>query len=394
MSETSGQERTWAEVRLDEMEERIPDGSEEIEETEIEMEAEIEPTSADAGSVLEAEEFLPEPDVPDFSEGEEKNSAKAEWSRKYKLARSYLYGSKKIPQDFQEAMRLFRLEAESGNALAMYDLGRMWAGGLGVEADPEVAEEWYRKELNAFLSAEKELPERKKTYLQYRIGKMYLAGLGTEQDYETAALWLERAAEKSHKYAQYTLAGLYVKGQGVEKDLKRAFSLYHASASQGNPYASYELEKMFRNGTVKSAGQAEEHFQDAFSGFLILEEQSHDDKLQYHLGQMLYQGIGPERDEEEAVRYWQQAAKLGNVNAQYALGKLFLYGQPELPRDKEKAAHLLEAAAQGNIYARFLLENLDSFRDPDLILAATRLMYLVLMEGKKWNELIFQFLHE
>lgn len=80
---------------------------------------------------------------------------------------------------------------------------------------------------------------------------------------------------------------------------------------------------MFRNGTVKSAGQAEEHFQDAFSGFLVLEEQSHDDKLQYHLGQMLYQGIGPERDEEEAVRYWQQAAKLGNVNAQYALGKLF-----------------------------------------------------------------------
>ncbi len=34
-----------------------------------------------------------------------------------KLARSYLYGSKKVPQDFQEALRLFRLEAEQGNAL-------------------------------------------------------------------------------------------------------------------------------------------------------------------------------------------------------------------------------------------------------------------------------------
>lgn len=43
-------------------------------------------------------------------------------------------------------MRLFRLEAERGNALAMYDLGRMWADGLGVEADPDTAQEWYRKE--------------------------------------------------------------------------------------------------------------------------------------------------------------------------------------------------------------------------------------------------------
>ena len=54
----------------------------------------------------------------------------------------------------------------------MYNLGRMWADGLGVEADPNTAKEWYLKALNAFLSAEKELPERKKTYLQYQIGQL------------------------------------------------------------------------------------------------------------------------------------------------------------------------------------------------------------------------------
>lgn len=360
LSETSGQEKIQTEARLDELEERILDGSEEIEETEIELETETEPVSADAESMLEAEELLSEPelDVPGLFEGKEKTSAKAEWSRQYKLARSYLYGSKKVPQDFQEAMRLFCQEAERGNALAMYDLGRMWADGLGVEADPDAAREWYRKALNAFLSAEKELPERKKTYLQYRIGKMYLAGLGTEQDYETAALWLERAAEKSHKCAQYTLAGLYAKGQGVEKDLKHAFELYHASAIQGNPYASYEMAKMFRDGTgtKKSAVQAEEHFQDAFSGFQVLEEQSHDDKLQYRLGQMLYQGIGTERDEEEAVRYWQQAAKLGNVNAQYALGKFWLdTGTGDV---QQAAAWLEKAANEGNTSAQYVLAKL------------------------------------
>ena len=65
-------------------------------------------------------------------------------------ARSYLYGSKKSP-GFSGSHGLFRLEAEQGNALAMYDLGRMWADGLGVEADPDAAKEWYRKALNAFF---------------------------------------------------------------------------------------------------------------------------------------------------------------------------------------------------------------------------------------------------
>ena len=102
LSETSGQEKIQTEVCLDELEERIPDGSEE---TEIELETETEPVPADAGSMLEAEAFLSESglDVPDPSEGEEKNSAKAEWSRQYKLARSYLYGSKKNPPGFSES---------------------------------------------------------------------------------------------------------------------------------------------------------------------------------------------------------------------------------------------------------------------------------------------------
>ena len=96
LSETSGQGRIPAEVRLDELEEeRIPDGSEEIDGG-TEIEAETEPAPAEAESMLEAEELLSEPerDVPGPFEGKEKTSAKAEWSRQYKLARSYLYGSK------------------------------------------------------------------------------------------------------------------------------------------------------------------------------------------------------------------------------------------------------------------------------------------------------------
>ena len=60
-----------------------------------------------------------------------------------------------------------------------YDLARMFADGLGMEADPHAAQDWYAKALAAFMEAESSAKERQKPYLQYRIGKMYAAGLGT-----------------------------------------------------------------------------------------------------------------------------------------------------------------------------------------------------------------------
>ena len=79
----------------------------------------------------------------------------ADWTRQYKLARKYLYGGNDVEQDFSQALVLFLAEAKTGNALAMYDLGRMCADGLGCEADPESAKDWYRKALKAFLAAER-----------------------------------------------------------------------------------------------------------------------------------------------------------------------------------------------------------------------------------------------
>lgn len=248
------------------------------------------------------------------------------WSDAYREARSCLYGSMETEPDFEEAFQLFQQEAEKGNALAMYDLARMFADGLGREMNREAAQEWYAKALAAFIAAESSAKEKQRPYLQYRIGKLYAAGLGTEQDDIKAAKWFMRAAEQNHKYAQYSLAGLYYRGQGVEQDYQQALRLYRCSSEQSNPYASYELAKMYRDGigTEPDGQRAASFFKHAFQGFLSLETDSHDDKLQYRLGQMLYTGTGAEKDERKAEAYWQKAAKLGNVNAQYALARHWL----------------------------------------------------------------------
>lgn len=287
------------------------------------------------------------------------------WSDRYKEARSYLFGDEAAAPDFAKAYDLFLQEAESGNPLAMYDLVRMFADGLGREIDTAAAQDWYAKALTAFQLTEQTAEERQKPYLQYRIGKMFAAGLGTEQDYAQAAKWFAKAVAANHKYAQYSLAGLYYRGQGVTQSYETALSLYGKSAAQKNPYASYELAKMCRDGigTGKDTDAAGVHFVDAFTDFFQLERDSHDDKLQYRLGQMLHTGTGTEKDDVSAADYWEHSAKLGNVNAQYALGKLWLEsgtGSPE-----QAVTWITKAADGGNAAAQYALAKL--YRDGEYV---------------------------
>jgi TPR repeat protein len=282
------------------------------------------------------------------------------WSDRYKEARAFLYGSDDMEPDFEQALCLFLEEAETGNALAMHDLGRMYADGLGVETDKALSFSWYNKALSVFLNIEAEKENR---YVEYRIGKMHAAGLGTEQDYEEAVGWFDMAVSQNHKYAQYSLAGLFYRGQGVEQNFETAFDLYRRSARQRVPYASYELAKMYRDGvgTAKNAEKAELHFEEAFFGFQRLEEQSHDDKLQYRLGQMLYTGTGTENDVSAAISYFEKSARLGNVHAQYMLGKIYLDSDGGHENVEKALAWLTRAADNGNSLVQYALSKL--YRD-------------------------------
>lgn len=295
----------------------------------------------------------------DFDEGEF-SKPHISWSDRYKEARTFLYGSDDMEPDFYQALQLFLEEAEAGNVLAMHDLGRMYADGLGIETDTDASVSWYEKALSGFLDIETEKANR---YVEYRIGKMYAAGLGTQQNYEEAAEWFDMAVSQNHKYAQYSLAGLYYRGQGVEQDFQMAFELYRRSAKQRVPYADYEVAKMYRDGigTEKNHDKSELHFEEAFYGFKWLEEQSHDDKLQYRLGHMLYTGTGTEKDVEAAIKYFEKAARLGNVHAQYMLGKIYLDRDSGYENVEQAILWLTKAADNGNRLAQYALGKL--FRD-------------------------------
>ncbi len=165
------------------------------------------------------------------------------WTHRYRLAARLMQGDKDGPPDFASAFELLIEEADTGNALAMADLGRMYQDGLGRESDPELAREWYAKALAAFLEAEKSSPNR---FTQYRIGWMLLHGVGTERDEAAALPWLEKAAEGGNSFAKYQLGKLLLTGtDAVAKDTERALKLLTECAEDGSQYAQYTLGKAY-----------------------------------------------------------------------------------------------------------------------------------------------------
>ena len=305
----------------------------------------------------------PESPAPDSEPPEAQDEAPPTvvWSRRYKEARRLLTGDDKTPPDFEKARLLLLEEAQSGNALAMFDLGRVCADGIGQDVDNRQSQVWYAKALAAFQAVERERPNR---YAEYRIGKMFAAGIGTEQDYTAAAQWLTRSAELGYTYAQYSLAKLYREGWGVEQNYEMALQLYEQAAINGFPYAAWELGKAYLDGvgTTPDERLSARYFAAAFRGFQVSEVQSHDDMIQYRLGWMLLHGVGAERDEAAARKWFKKSARSGNENAQYQLAKLILDSVGSTPEEISQAVEWLTKLAEaGSQYAQYALGKL--YRD-------------------------------
>ncbi len=174
-------------------------------------------------------------------------------------------------KDYQKAYREWKAAADEGKAEAQFDLGVLYAQGLGVRRDLAEAAFWYRK------SAEQGNAEA-----EFALGQMYsrgwgaprdqadalrwlqmansvesdgpptdwanVDGYGMPKDEEQAAYWYRLAADKGHPEAEFNLARLYSGGKGVKRDPEQAARWVSASATQGYAPAMAELGTRFASG--------------------------------------------------------------------------------------------------------------------------------------------------
>jgi TPR repeat protein len=77
---------------------------------------------------------------------------------------------------------------------------------------------------------------------QFELGQMYAQGLGTIQRFDQAVIWYERAAQQGHARAQFNLAFMVTHGQGVEENLLKAYEWYRISHLCGYSLAKKSME--------------------------------------------------------------------------------------------------------------------------------------------------------
>lgn len=113
--------------------------------------------------------------------------------------------------------------ARTGDAGGQRELGDMYAKGLGVVKDYEVAAKWY------LMAA-----EQGDGNAQVSLGDMYWHGRGVKQDDNRAVMWFRRSAERGNPGGQLSLAGAYYVGAGeLKKNEALSLALTRKAAVQG-----------------------------------------------------------------------------------------------------------------------------------------------------------------
>ncbi len=143
-------------------------------------------------------------------------------------------------QRFNKQLKL----ANAGNVKAMYDVGKLYERGRGVNKDIATAAGWFQKASNGDYAP-----------AQARLGILYFEGRGVKQNYAKALKLLNSAAKENVPSAQYQLANMYELGTGVKQNLQQSISWYKQADKYGYYLAKAKvirLQKLLDSGgTIK-----------------------------------------------------------------------------------------------------------------------------------------------
>ena len=130
--------------------------------------------------------------------------------------------------DFKKAMSLFKPEAEAGNDIAQFYVGKLfYIGNDDILRSYEDAGYWFKKSI-----------EKNNVEAYVHLGWMYMEGEGVLKNPKKAFDYYEIGAKSENKYQDYAqlyLGEFYIEGLGTEKNLKQG--AYWINKAYNNPLA-------------------------------------------------------------------------------------------------------------------------------------------------------------
>ena len=137
-------------------------------------------------------------------------------------------------KSYDEALDLFCQLASLNSSDALFQLGTMYGGGLGVEKDVQKAFEYYKRAYeHGWYTA----------FNKY--GWCLTNNFGTENDYDLAYKVFMEGDEKGIDDCTANVGWCYQNGRGVAKNMDKAKEYYKKAADMGNDWAKEQLNKYF-----------------------------------------------------------------------------------------------------------------------------------------------------
>lgn len=163
-------------------------------------------------------------------------------------------------------------------------------------------------------------------------------------DYEKAAFWYSVAGVGEKATPNLNVANLYLSGKGLSQDIELAIKIYLNYAQKGYASAYEKLGDTYLKGKY-----VKQDYKKAYAyllkGAKIEREKKDSAYCLGNLGYINHEGIGKAKNEKLAIKYYKEAAELGNEIAQYNLGQCYLYGQG-CKEDIAKAIYWFTQSAQ------------------------------------------------
>ena len=236
------------------------------------------------------------------------------------LTRAQVKEAFALAAEFPRAARSFKAAVLENEADALVALGEAFAKGTGVDVDPEMASEWYRRAVVL-----------QHPRAQMLLGLAYLTGRGVKLNVEEGMRLLGMAAGQGYADAEYELAEVLFLRAATHS---QSIALFEAAANHGQVRAQFRLGQLCKAGEVgKSRSRGSPihrdtalHLKMALAWFSKAAECG-DVEAVFEQGQMYAQGLGTAQDFERAAECYQQAAAKGHAKAAFNLGFLFAHGQ-------------------------------------------------------------------
>lgn len=207
-----------------------------------------------------------------------------------RLARRYKDGLGVAKND-NEAFRWYKKAARKGSVEAQFSVGYMYDKGQGVEQSFRKARKWYHR------AVDRDDPNK---IAQYKLARMYENGRGLNRDYIGKAFeFYRKSAEQGYAKAQVVIGKMYERGLGTNEIIEEARKWYEIAAKNGHPSAQFNLGRIYFS-TGKKEDQAK-----GLTWYIAAAEQSHR-KACNQLGLIYYQGIGVEKNIDQALEYFQR----------------------------------------------------------------------------------------